>query len=273
MRQIEIAQEECYCPVDVTVIPGAGHSPHREAPGATLDAIPEFANAVLRVMKARRDGPRNAIFRDSHFIAARFVSGRAPMSMPPSAASPIFRCRDGPMCRARPTRPTPITKRWRRSPRWCRRASAAMCRRGIRRCATRMRSTTTAISGKSQEILEAVWAAAPQGGRERILLRACIQIATANLRLRMQKPHAAATAARRGARRTQGARHAQPRRRRVCRRLSGRGAGRADQGQTGAAAAWPRPIGWPSGPSAEHETKCMFRRFRLDLIKNMHYCA
>ena len=49
MRQVEIAQEECYCPVDVTVIPGAGHQPHREAPGATLDAISEFANAVLRV--------------------------------------------------------------------------------------------------------------------------------------------------------------------------------------------------------------------------------
>jgi pimeloyl-ACP methyl ester carboxylesterase len=49
MRQIEIAQEECYCPVDVTVIPGAGHQPHREAPGPTLDAITEFANAVLRV--------------------------------------------------------------------------------------------------------------------------------------------------------------------------------------------------------------------------------
>ena len=45
---------------------------------------------------------------------------------------------------------------------------------------------------ESQEILEAVWAAAPQGGRERILLRACILIANANLRLRMQKPTAAA---------------------------------------------------------------------------------
>src|SRR5450432_2717108 len=45
---------------------------------------------------------------------------------------------------------------------------------------------------ESQEILEAVWAASPQGGRERILLRACILIATANLRLRMQKTHAAA---------------------------------------------------------------------------------
>jgi hypothetical protein len=45
---------------------------------------------------------------------------------------------------------------------------------------------------ESQEVLEAVWAAAPQGGRERILLRACIQIANANLRLRMRKPNAAA---------------------------------------------------------------------------------
>jgi hypothetical protein len=45
---------------------------------------------------------------------------------------------------------------------------------------------------EAQEVLEAVWAAAPQNGRERILLRACIQIANANLRLRMQKAHSAA---------------------------------------------------------------------------------
>src|SRR5579871_3403138 len=48
LRQVEIAQEECYCPVDVTMLAGAGHSPHREAPGATLNAISDFANAVLR---------------------------------------------------------------------------------------------------------------------------------------------------------------------------------------------------------------------------------
>jgi pimeloyl-ACP methyl ester carboxylesterase len=47
MRQIEIAQEECYCPVDVTMISGAGHSPFRETPGAALAAIADFANAVL----------------------------------------------------------------------------------------------------------------------------------------------------------------------------------------------------------------------------------
>src|SRR5213079_2638867 len=44
---------------------------------------------------------------------------------------------------------------------------------------------------EAQEVLEALWAAAPQGGRERILLRACILIANANLRLRMQKAHVA----------------------------------------------------------------------------------
>ena len=48
MRQVEIAQEECYCPVDLKVISGAGHSPHREAPGVTLDAIVAFAAAALR---------------------------------------------------------------------------------------------------------------------------------------------------------------------------------------------------------------------------------
>jgi pimeloyl-ACP methyl ester carboxylesterase len=48
LRQVEIAREECYCPVDVTVIAAAGHSPQREAPKATLDAIAGFARAVLQ---------------------------------------------------------------------------------------------------------------------------------------------------------------------------------------------------------------------------------
>jgi pimeloyl-ACP methyl ester carboxylesterase len=47
MRQIEIAREECYCPLDVTVLPGAAHSPQREAPAATLETVSEFANALL----------------------------------------------------------------------------------------------------------------------------------------------------------------------------------------------------------------------------------
>ena len=159
-------------------------------------------------------------------------------------------------------RPTPITRRWRKSRLWCRRAFAATCRRGIRRCVTASRSTTAAISGKSQEILEAVWAAAPQGGRERILLRACIQIATANLRLRMQKPHAAARLLGEalGELKALGVRKAR-RRRRLCRRLSDRRTGGAAARPNWSCRCCPRPIGSHSAPSAEHETKCMFLAF------------
>ena len=48
MRQIEAAQEECYCPVDVAILPGARHSPHRDAPEATLDVTAGFINRLLR---------------------------------------------------------------------------------------------------------------------------------------------------------------------------------------------------------------------------------
>ncbi|ETR76179.1 alpha/beta hydrolase [Afipia sp. P52-10] len=46
-RQIEIAEEECYCPVDVTMIAGAGHAPHREAADVTLESISGFVNRIL----------------------------------------------------------------------------------------------------------------------------------------------------------------------------------------------------------------------------------
>ena len=49
IRQIEIAKDECYCPVDVTVISGAGHSPHREVSELTLATISEFARRILIV--------------------------------------------------------------------------------------------------------------------------------------------------------------------------------------------------------------------------------
>jgi len=54
IRQIEIARAECYCPVDVTIIPGAGHQPHREAPEATLHAISEFAARILQLHEGSR---------------------------------------------------------------------------------------------------------------------------------------------------------------------------------------------------------------------------
>lgn len=49
VRQIEVAQEECYCPVEVALIPGARHSPQRDKPEATLKAISEFVARVLAI--------------------------------------------------------------------------------------------------------------------------------------------------------------------------------------------------------------------------------
>jgi pimeloyl-ACP methyl ester carboxylesterase len=48
MRQIEMAQQECYCPVEVAILPDTRHAPYREAPEATLRAISDFANRLLR---------------------------------------------------------------------------------------------------------------------------------------------------------------------------------------------------------------------------------
>jgi pimeloyl-ACP methyl ester carboxylesterase len=48
-KQIEVAQEECYCPVEVALLPGARHSPQREATEATLKAVSEFVTHVLQV--------------------------------------------------------------------------------------------------------------------------------------------------------------------------------------------------------------------------------
>jgi pimeloyl-ACP methyl ester carboxylesterase len=49
MRQIEIAREECYCPVESLLMPGIKHVPHREAPEATLTAIADFSRRLLAV--------------------------------------------------------------------------------------------------------------------------------------------------------------------------------------------------------------------------------
>jgi pimeloyl-ACP methyl ester carboxylesterase len=47
-RQIEAAERECYCPVEVALLPGVGHSPHREAPEVLLETAAGFANRLLR---------------------------------------------------------------------------------------------------------------------------------------------------------------------------------------------------------------------------------
>jgi pimeloyl-ACP methyl ester carboxylesterase len=47
VKQIEIAQEECYCPVEVALLPGVKHSPQRDAPEATLKTIADFTARIL----------------------------------------------------------------------------------------------------------------------------------------------------------------------------------------------------------------------------------
>ena len=53
VRQIEIAQDECYCPVDVALLPGVKHNPAREAPDVTLRNVSEFVNRILRGHEAQ----------------------------------------------------------------------------------------------------------------------------------------------------------------------------------------------------------------------------
>jgi len=47
-RQIEVAREECYCPVEVALLPDTRHAPHREAPDATLRTIADFCHRLFR---------------------------------------------------------------------------------------------------------------------------------------------------------------------------------------------------------------------------------
>jgi pimeloyl-ACP methyl ester carboxylesterase len=46
LRQIEVAKEECYCPVEAVILPGTRHVPHREAADATMAAIVDFARRL-----------------------------------------------------------------------------------------------------------------------------------------------------------------------------------------------------------------------------------
>jgi pimeloyl-ACP methyl ester carboxylesterase len=48
LKQVEVAREECYCPVETVILPGVGHSPYRDAPEQTLETVAGFINRILR---------------------------------------------------------------------------------------------------------------------------------------------------------------------------------------------------------------------------------
>ena len=47
VQQVEVAQEECYCPVDAVLLPACGHAPHRDKPAETLDAVGAFVTRIF----------------------------------------------------------------------------------------------------------------------------------------------------------------------------------------------------------------------------------
>jgi pimeloyl-ACP methyl ester carboxylesterase len=48
LKQVETAQQECFCPVEAAVLPGIRHDPCREAPELTLKTVADFINRLLR---------------------------------------------------------------------------------------------------------------------------------------------------------------------------------------------------------------------------------
>jgi pimeloyl-ACP methyl ester carboxylesterase len=60
-RQIEVAQEECYCPVEVSLLLGVRHAPHREATDETLRIVAGFANRLLREHREGNLGPATGL--------------------------------------------------------------------------------------------------------------------------------------------------------------------------------------------------------------------
>ena len=47
-KQIEAAEQDCFCPVEAVLLPGIRHDPPREAPELTLSAISGFIDRLLR---------------------------------------------------------------------------------------------------------------------------------------------------------------------------------------------------------------------------------
>ncbi len=48
LRQVEAAQEQCFCPVETAILPDARHDPCREAPEQTLRAAADFIHRLFR---------------------------------------------------------------------------------------------------------------------------------------------------------------------------------------------------------------------------------
>ena len=79
VRQIEVAKEECYCPVEVALLPAVQHAPHREAPDELLRVSADFIGRLLHdhnegfVMPGLDPGIHP--FREMGFAPRRSIAG------------------------------------------------------------------------------------------------------------------------------------------------------------------------------------------------------
>jgi pimeloyl-ACP methyl ester carboxylesterase len=58
LRQIAVAREECFCPVETAILPGIRHDPCREAPEQTLRASADF---IRRLLRDHHEGEKSVI--------------------------------------------------------------------------------------------------------------------------------------------------------------------------------------------------------------------
>jgi pimeloyl-ACP methyl ester carboxylesterase len=47
LKQVEAAEQECFCPVEAAVLPNVRHAPFREAPELTLKVVADFTNRLF----------------------------------------------------------------------------------------------------------------------------------------------------------------------------------------------------------------------------------
>jgi pimeloyl-ACP methyl ester carboxylesterase len=57
LKQVEAAEQECFCPVEAAVLPNVRHAPFREAPELTLKIVADFTN---RLFRDHQEGERQA---------------------------------------------------------------------------------------------------------------------------------------------------------------------------------------------------------------------
>lgn len=61
LKQVQTAQEECFCPVEAAVLPGVRHDPCREAPELTLKTVGDFINRLLREHREGEKSPDSGV--------------------------------------------------------------------------------------------------------------------------------------------------------------------------------------------------------------------